>query len=47
MYLQSKLGPRFFIPGFMLPPKFNYFVRVSVDQENIEDQVLLENITAI
>ena len=33
IYLQKKIGSRFFVPSFCLPPKYNYFVNYTVDLE--------------
>ncbi len=36
MYLQYKLGPRFFIPKFLLPNYFNYNTKLHRTEENKE-----------
>jgi len=43
LFLQSKFGSRFFIPSYLLPPKFNYFVVVNIphnDDQRSSDEVL-------
>jgi hypothetical protein len=41
LYLQSKFGSRFFIPSFLLPPKFNYYIAMPVPQNcSANDEVL-------
>jgi len=37
LFLQSKLGSRFFVPSCLLPPKYNYFMTVSTDIPDQED----------
>jgi hypothetical protein len=31
LFLQSKLGSRFFVPACFLPPKYNYFITISTE----------------
>jgi hypothetical protein len=38
IFLQSKVGPRFFVPSFLLPPKYNYFVKLNLDEPGIEEE---------
>lgn len=38
LFLQSKVGPRFFIPSIFLPPKFNYYFKLNLDEPGIEEE---------
>ena len=29
IYLQTKLGPRFFVPSYFLPAKYNYYLKMN------------------
>ena len=36
------MGPRFFIPQFFLPKKFNYFINLNEPISDIENQKINE-----
>jgi len=38
LFLQAKFGSRFFIPSCFLPPKYNYYVKIDVEQETTEEE---------
>jgi len=39
IYLQSKLGSRFFVPAYFLPAKYNYFLKIQL--QNLGKEVIL------
>jgi len=48
LFLQSKFGSRFFIPGCLLPPKFNYYITrplIGPGQENEVCPICMENLS--
>lgn len=46
LYLQSRLGSRFFVPKRFLPNYFNYKLKIKLDEENkeLECSICLQNL---